>query len=144
MLMATFRIVLKVARDDGLIDVVPATPRQRQKDNPRAFFRFAPLVAEDRDEYPMLLKGATQIVCVWRSRNCPRKPVPPLAWQPIALVSPIRGTLALALLLCRGTEIRFIVGVVCWLFSQRQPSQTNAVMRIWACFPAAHALPTPQ
>ena len=31
MLMATFRNVLKVARDDGLIDVVPATPRQRQK-----------------------------------------------------------------------------------------------------------------
>ena len=44
MLMATFRNVLKVARDDGLIDFVPATPRVRQKDNPRSFFRFAPLV----------------------------------------------------------------------------------------------------
>ena len=42
MLMATFRNVLKIARDDGLIDIVPATPRQRQKDNPRAFFRFHP------------------------------------------------------------------------------------------------------
>ena len=31
MLMATFRNVLKVARDDGLIDVVPATPRQHQE-----------------------------------------------------------------------------------------------------------------
>ena len=61
MLMATFRNVLKVARDDGLIDVVPATPRQRQKDNPRAFFRFAPLVSEDRDEYQSLLKGAKRL-----------------------------------------------------------------------------------
>ena len=56
MLMATFRNVLKVARDNGLIDVVPATPRQRQKDNPRSFFRFAPLVEPDRDEYQQLLQ----------------------------------------------------------------------------------------
>ena len=61
MLMATFRNVLKVVRDDGLIDVVPATPRVRQKDNPRAFFRFAPLIAEDRDEYQKLLQGAKQM-----------------------------------------------------------------------------------
>lgn len=61
MLMATFRNVLKVARDDGLIDVVPATPRVRQKDNPRAFFRFAPLIAEDRDEYQRLLQGAKKL-----------------------------------------------------------------------------------
>jgi hypothetical protein len=61
MLMATFRNVLKVARDDGIIDVVPATPRVRQKDNPRAFFRFSPLVAEDRDEYQKLLVGAKQL-----------------------------------------------------------------------------------
>ena len=61
MLMATFRNVLKVARDDGLIDVVPATPRQRQKDNPRSFFRFAPLVEPDRDEYQQLLQGAKRL-----------------------------------------------------------------------------------
>jgi integrase len=61
MLMATFRNVLKVARDDGLIDVVPATPRQRQKDNPRSFFRFAPLVEPERDEYQQLLKGAKRL-----------------------------------------------------------------------------------
>ena len=61
MLMATFRNVLKVARDDGLIDFVPATPRVRQKDNPRAFFRFAPLVSKDRDEYEALLTGAKQL-----------------------------------------------------------------------------------
>lgn len=61
MLMATFRNVLKVARDDGAIDVVPATPRVRQKDNPRAFFRFAPLVPKERDEYQQLLTGAKQL-----------------------------------------------------------------------------------
>ena len=61
MLMATFRNVLKVARDDGLIDVVPATPRQRQKDNPRSFFRFAPLVEPERDEYQKLLQGAKRL-----------------------------------------------------------------------------------
>ncbi len=66
MLMATFRNVLKVARDDGLIDVVPATPRVRQKDNPRAFFRFAPLVAQGRDEYQQLLKGAKQLAAEGR------------------------------------------------------------------------------
>ncbi len=59
--MATFRNVLKVARDDGLIDVVPATPRVRQKDNPRAFFRFAPLVPESKDEYKKLLDEAKQM-----------------------------------------------------------------------------------
>jgi hypothetical protein len=61
MLMATFRNVLKVARDDGLVDVVPATPRQRQKDNPRSFFRFAPLVEPERDEYQQLLQGAKRL-----------------------------------------------------------------------------------
>lgn len=58
MLMATFRNVLKVARDDGMIEAVPATPRTRQKDNPRPFFRFYPLVPRDRDEYQALLQGA--------------------------------------------------------------------------------------
>ena len=61
MLMATFRNVLMVARDDGLIDFVPATPRQRQHDNPRPFFRFAPLVERDRDEYQLLLEGAQKL-----------------------------------------------------------------------------------
>jgi hypothetical protein len=42
MLMATFRNVLKTARDDGVIDAVPDTPRPKQKDNPRAFFRPRP------------------------------------------------------------------------------------------------------
>ena len=61
MLMATFRNVLKVAHDDGLIDFVPATPRQREHDNPRSFFRFAPLVEPERDEYQKLLEGAKRL-----------------------------------------------------------------------------------
>ena len=32
------------------------------------------------------------------------------------------------------------MGVVCWLFSQRQPAQTIARMRIWACFTAARRI----
>jgi hypothetical protein len=61
MLMATFRNVLKVARDDGLIDTVPGTPRPKQRDNPRPFFWFAPLVSAENDEYQKLLDGAKQL-----------------------------------------------------------------------------------
>ena len=58
MLGATFRNVLKVSRDDGVIDAVPDTPRTRQKDNPRPFFRFHPLVDKDKDTYKLLLATA--------------------------------------------------------------------------------------
>jgi hypothetical protein len=61
MLGATFRNVLKVARDDGIIDGVPETPRTRQKDNPRPFFRFYPLVDKDADTYKKLLETAEQL-----------------------------------------------------------------------------------
>jgi hypothetical protein len=57
-IMATFRNVLKVALDDGVIEVLPSTPRPKQKDNPRPYFKFTPLVARDRDEYDRLKKGA--------------------------------------------------------------------------------------
>ena len=55
-LMATLRNVLKIARDEGVIDAVPETPRSRVKDNPRPFFRFHPLVAKDDDNYQKLLR----------------------------------------------------------------------------------------
>lgn len=58
MLMSTFRNVMKVARDDGVVDAVPATPRTRQKDNPRAFFQFSPLVPDTDDECHRLLNVA--------------------------------------------------------------------------------------
>jgi len=58
MLSATFRNVLKVAREDGVIDDVPDTPRTKQKDNPRPFFRFYPLVPKERDTYRLLLDAA--------------------------------------------------------------------------------------
>ena len=61
MLGATFRNVLKVARDDGVIDAVPDTPRTRQKDNPRPFFRFYPLVDKDKDTYKALLAAAKEM-----------------------------------------------------------------------------------
>ena len=61
MLTATFRNVLKVARDDGVVDHLPDTPRLRQKDKPRSFFRFQPLVAKADDEYEMLKRGAKQL-----------------------------------------------------------------------------------
>lgn len=57
-LMAAFRNVLKVARDEGVIDVIPSTPRVRQRDNPRPFFRFAPLVAKSDDAYKKLIATA--------------------------------------------------------------------------------------
>ena len=61
MLMATFRNVLKTARDDGVIDAVPDTPRPKQKDNPRSFFRFAPLVPPENDEWDLLKRTAKKL-----------------------------------------------------------------------------------
>ncbi len=58
MMTATFRNVLKVARDDGVIDSVPSTPRTRQKDNPRSYFPFHPLVAKEDDAYKRILTAA--------------------------------------------------------------------------------------
>jgi hypothetical protein len=60
-LMASFRNVMKVVRDDGLIDVVPDTPRVTVRDNPRPYFRFHPLVTKDQDEYKKLLAGAKKL-----------------------------------------------------------------------------------
>jgi hypothetical protein len=60
-LMATLRNVLKIARDEGVIDAVPETPRSRVKDNPRPFFRFHPLVAKDDDNYQKLLRQLKQM-----------------------------------------------------------------------------------
>lgn len=57
-LMAAFRNVLKVARDEGVIDIVPSTPRAKQRDNPRPFFRFHPLVNKEDDAYKKLLAEA--------------------------------------------------------------------------------------
>ena len=60
-LSATFRNVLKVARDDGVIDQVPATPRTPHKENPRPFFRFYPLVPKVTDIYKKVLDTAKQM-----------------------------------------------------------------------------------
>ena len=60
-LMATLRNVLKIARDEGVIEAVPETPRSRVKDNPRPFFRFHPLVAKDDDNYQKLLRQVKEM-----------------------------------------------------------------------------------
>ena len=57
-IMAAFRNVLKMAREDGAIDTIPDTPRAKQRDNPRPFFRFYPLVAKSDDVYRKLLATA--------------------------------------------------------------------------------------
>jgi hypothetical protein len=56
-----FRKVMKVALKEGVIDILPATPRIKRKDNPRSFFRFHPLVDKQHDEYKLLLDTAKQM-----------------------------------------------------------------------------------
>jgi hypothetical protein len=60
-IMASFRNVLKTARDEGAIDVIPNTPRAKQRDNPRPFFRFYPLVSRRDDAYKKVLDTAKQM-----------------------------------------------------------------------------------
>jgi hypothetical protein len=57
-IMASFRNVLKIAREEGVIDIIPDTPRSEQRDNPRPFFRFNPLVDAAHDDYKKLLATA--------------------------------------------------------------------------------------
>ncbi len=61
MLTATFRNVLKVAMLEGVIDSVPATPRNRQKDNPRAYLPFYPLVSREMCAYTEVRKAAKSL-----------------------------------------------------------------------------------
>jgi hypothetical protein len=58
-ILAAFRNVMKVARDEGVIERVPATPRTKQHDNPRPFFRFYPLVSKKDDAYKKVLETAS-------------------------------------------------------------------------------------
>ena len=56
-----FSKVMKLAQLQGLIETVPPTPRFRQRDNPRPFFRFYDLVTRQNDEYQLLLKTAKEM-----------------------------------------------------------------------------------
>jgi hypothetical protein len=60
-IMAAFRNVLKMAREEGAIDVIPDTPRAKQRDNPRPFFRFYPLVSRKDDVYKRVLDTAKEM-----------------------------------------------------------------------------------
>lgn len=57
-LSATFRNVMKIAQEEGVIGDVPQTPRSKLRDNPRSFFRFHPLVTRTEDTYQKLLTEA--------------------------------------------------------------------------------------
>src|SRR3569833_389159 len=57
-IMSAFRNVMKAARDEGAIDLIPATPRSKQVDNPRPFFRFYPFVPREADALQRLLAEA--------------------------------------------------------------------------------------
>ena len=61
-LMAAFRNVMKIARDEGAIDIVPQTPRTKLKDNARPFFRFHPLVSKEDDNYQKLLRTVREMI----------------------------------------------------------------------------------
>ena len=53
---STFRNVMKVALDDGIIPAVPQTPKPRmEKTGTRPFFRFYPLVNKQEDQYRKIL-----------------------------------------------------------------------------------------
>ena len=58
---SAFSKVLKLARDRGVIDIVPALPRTPRQDNPRPYFRFHPLVSKADDEYQKLLDTAKEM-----------------------------------------------------------------------------------
>ena len=60
-IMAAFRNMLNLARNQGVIDVVPDTPRAKQRDNPRPFFRFYPLVSRKDDVYKKVLDTAKEM-----------------------------------------------------------------------------------
>jgi hypothetical protein len=57
-IMSAFRNVLKMAREEGTIDDLIDTPRTKQKDNPRPFFRFHPVCSKEDDAYQKLLSTA--------------------------------------------------------------------------------------
>ncbi len=63
---ATFRRIMKSARDEGIVQVIPETPTQNKKSKnerqePRAFFYFYPLVKKEEDEWKKLLDAAERI-----------------------------------------------------------------------------------
>ena len=57
-----FRRVMKIARDNGIIEFMPDMPTfARKKQVPRTFFRFHPLVSKDEDEWKRLTQAAMDI-----------------------------------------------------------------------------------
>nr|WP_281721635.1 tyrosine-type recombinase/integrase [Nitrosomonas nitrosa] len=60
--ISCIRKILKIALYEGVIDIVPDTPRpEKKKDNPRPRFLFEPLVEKKDDQYKRILKTAEQM-----------------------------------------------------------------------------------
>ena len=57
-----FKNIMKMARNDGVIQAIPETLIPRLQDNPRPFFRFHPLVSKKHDVYQTLLAAAKSVV----------------------------------------------------------------------------------
>ena len=58
-----FRRVMKLARNDGVIQTLPEAPSfARKKQVPRTFFRFHPLVSKEGDEWKRLTRTAAELV----------------------------------------------------------------------------------
>jgi hypothetical protein len=61
---STFRNVLKIALNGGIIDQIPETPMPPRKDNPRPFFRFHPLVNKENSTWNKLLVAVREMADV--------------------------------------------------------------------------------
>jgi hypothetical protein len=57
-----FRNIMKMARNDGILQSIPETPIPKKQDNPRLLFRFHPLVSKEHDVYKKLLVAAKNVV----------------------------------------------------------------------------------
>lgn len=60
--ISCIRKILRIARDEGVLDTIPDTPRpEKKKDNPRPRFLFEPLVEKKDDQYKRILMTAKQM-----------------------------------------------------------------------------------
>ncbi len=60
-IISCFRKVMRMARDQGVVSTIVSTPRPERHETPRNFFRFAPLVDQNRSQYKQLLEAAKKL-----------------------------------------------------------------------------------
>lgn len=62
LLTSHFRNTLKVALNDGVISAIPLTPKPKtEKQTPRPFFRFSPIVDKPHDQYRLVCETIRQL-----------------------------------------------------------------------------------